>query len=118
MDANIDPVIRKFIGGMPSVTSSSSGLVQTRMDAHLISYKDDTRFAKFWSKRLSTAVVNITGQSNSKIIAERPQPQLSPKEAKAKEPKEPQESKETSKKASGGKRKRKESSEKNNDSDK
>jgi ligand-binding sensor protein len=71
MDTNIDPVMRRFIADEPraSAGSNSSGLVQTRLDRHLKSYNDDTRFAKLWSKRLSSAVVNLTG--NTKITADR-----------------------------------------------
>lgn len=54
MDANIDPVLKRF----------AEKSVQTRIDQHfMISYEDDARFARIASDRLKTAVTQITGKT-------------------------------------------------------
>lgn len=53
MDANINPVLKKF----------AEKSIQTRIDQHYLTYQDDTRFARISSERLKSAVVQITGKS-------------------------------------------------------
>lgn len=47
---------------------------QTRIDAHYITYHDNTRFAKIASDRLRDAVVKITGKDTDLSLGAAPLP--------------------------------------------
>jgi hypothetical protein len=55
MDANVDPVLKKF----------AEKTIQTRIDQHFRTYRDDERVAKIASDRLKTAVTQITGKKSN-----------------------------------------------------
>eukprot|EP01036_Dinobryon_divergens_P026185 gene26185-34803_t len=60
MDALVDPAIKNF----------SERSVQSRIDSHFMTYRDDQRFAKISSSRLQSAVVQITGKRTSLSLSE------------------------------------------------
>ncbi len=56
MEAHVNPVLKRF----------AEKSVQTRIDQHfMISYEDDTRFARIASDRLKSAVVQKTGKTTN-----------------------------------------------------